>query len=694
MDRIFLGYRSKELRFLVLLLILPAVNQIAFSQAWSTFLDHSRAIDWSSAGFTIPNYTANCSVQPTLSANNSGAASANTQAIQSALASCDATHNVVNIPSGTYYVAGITFGTKGHQVLRGAGPNATALIVTADTSCGGFAGGICMINSTPTYAGSSTVLPPSGPQQCSWTGGYAQGSTSLTFSNCGGAPPLNATIILDQANDTSDTGGVYVCDVNIANCGYEGTTGGNNDGRSIGGKTHSQQQVTYTTGVTNNGNGTYTVTISPGVYFSNIRSSQAPGAWWPGTVANDGIENLTIDGAALPHSNITLYSCYQCWVKNVRSKDAARAHVILYQSMGDVVRDSYFYQSQSHASQSYVVESEESSAFLVENNIFQQVSNALMFGQGSGAVIGYNFGIDNVTTGNGYVTAAYAAHNAGNEMNLWEGNDFLGIWTDDSWGASDQQTYFRNLLSGWQNGGTVVTIPIISRSFVRALNLIGNVLGQPGYHTQYQEYATSTSAISGAALEDKSIYSIGLAAQGSCSVGAVTTCDPIAFNTLMRWGNWDVVKGATQWNSTEASPAAGAYLSANFSSNYFGSLAHTLPSSLYYQSTPTWWPAGKPWPPVGPDVSSGNLGVCSGGTYAGAQATAASQCSGGTFSSAWAAHANSIPAQDCYLNVMHGPADGTGSVLNFDANQCYSSSNTSGSGKSPAAPTGLVGTVN
>jgi len=694
MDRIFLGNRSKELRFLALLLILPAVSQIAFSQAWSTFLDHSRAIDWSSAGFTIPNYTANCSVQPSLTADNSGAASANTQAIQSALASCDATHNVVKIPSGTYYVAGITFGTQGHQVLRGAGPNATTLIGAADTSCGGFAGGICMIDATHSYAGDSSATPPSGSRQCAWTAGYAQNSTSLTFSNCGGAPPLNATIILDQANDTSDTGGVYICDVNTSNCGYEGTSGGNNNGRFINGVTHSEQQVTYTTGVTNNGNGTYTVTISPGVYFSNIRSSQAPGVWWAGTVRNDGLENLTIDGTALPHTNITLYDCYQCWVKNVRSKNAARAHVVLYQSMGDVVRDSYFYQSQSHASQSYVVESDESSAFLVENNIFQQVSNALMFNQGSGAVIDYNLSVDNVTTGSGYVTAAYTSHGAGNGMILWEGNDFLGIWADDAWGSSDQQTLFRNMLTGWQKGGTTVTNPIVSRSFVRGQSIVGNVLGQPGYHKQYQEYATSTSAISGSSNENTSIYSIGLAGQQSCSDESVTTCDPIAFNTLMRWGNWDVVKGATQWNSTEASPAAGAYLSANFSSNYFGSLAHTLPSSLYYQSTPAWWPAGKPWPPVGPDVSSGNLGVCNGGTYAGAQATAASQCSGGTFSIAWAAHANSIPAQDCYLNVMHGPADGTGNVLNFDANQCYSSSATSGSGKVPAAPTGLVGTVN
>ena len=37
------------------------------------------------------------------------------------------------------------------------------------------------------------------------------------------------------------------------------------------------------------------------------------------------------------------------------------------------------------------------------------------------------------------------------------------------------------------------TIPVILRSYIRGFNIVGNVFGQPGYHTQYQAYATSTS---------------------------------------------------------------------------------------------------------------------------------------------------------------------------------------------------------
>ena len=35
-------------------------------------------------------------------------------------------------------------------------------------------------------------------------------------------------------------------------------------------------------------------------------------------------------------------------------------------------------------------------------------------------------------------------------------------------------------------------------------------------------------------------------------------------------------------------------------------------------------------------------------------------------------HAYTIPAQDCYSNIMGGPADGTGNVLSFNAATCYS----------------------
>src|SRR5690349_2284660 len=49
-----------------LLILLAAFGISASAQSWSTFLDNTRATDWTSAGFTVPNYTANCSTQPSL----------------------------------------------------------------------------------------------------------------------------------------------------------------------------------------------------------------------------------------------------------------------------------------------------------------------------------------------------------------------------------------------------------------------------------------------------------------------------------------------------------------------------------------------------------------------------------------------------------------------------------------------------
>jgi hypothetical protein len=85
-----------------------------------------------------------------------------------------------------------------------------------------------------------------------------------------------------------------------------------------------------------------------------------------------------------------------------------------------------------------------------------------------------------------------------------------------------------------------------------------------------------------------------------------------------------------------------------------------MPASFYHSSKPTWWTSGIPWPPIGPDVTGGNISGLGG-------------------------HANNIPAAYCYLTVMGGPTNGSATLQAFNAGTCYSTS--------PAAPTNLQGVV-
>jgi hypothetical protein len=71
-----------------------------------------------------------------------------------------------------------------------------------------------------------------------------------------------------------------------------------------------------------------------------------------------------------------------------------------------------------------------------------------------------------------------------------------------------------------------------------------------------------------------------------------------------------------------------------------------LPPSFYLGAKPSWWPASKAWPPIGPDVTTGKIAGLKG-------------------------HANTIPAEDCFKDKMGGPADGSGNVLTFSASTCY-----------------------
>jgi hypothetical protein len=622
--------------------------------SWSGILDPSRAIDWTQAGVVggIPDANwAQCG--STIAAYSGSADAINTQ-----IAKCPANTYVLLGPGTFNLSTGIQM--YSNVVLRGSGANSTFLVMTGSHGCGGNTGWICF-SRDPTWFGYSFM------NTATWSGGYALGATSITLTRLSKPLSVGQYIYLDQADDLSDPGTLFVCESSAVSpaCSLQGATGA---GRKIDGVFRSQIQIVKITNITGS-----LYTITPGLYGSRWNVSKSPGVWWPNsTMVNSGVENLSVDNAnSRGIGGVVFSNAANCWVRGIRSLNGNRNHVWLLLSAHITVQDSYFYGTKMAASKSYGVESFGTTDDHIVNNIFQKVSNPVMLGPSQGSVNDYNFSINNFINLPTFLALQNDQHDAGVLYNLFEGNIGAGFYGDIFHGTGGANTFFRNRWNGHECTGGVCTtggdFALRLDSYNRAENAIGNVLGTTGIHKSYENGTNSA------------IYSLGHGgAQGSATVPS----DSLVSSTLMRWGNYDTVTGAVRWCGNSSDPEWST-ICANKSevpaelSQYANAVpsSTTLPASFYYESTPSWWPSGKRWPPIGPDVSGGNLGLCNGGTYPYNMATSSSFCTGGSFTASDAGgHANSNPAMDCYLNAMGGPPDGSGPALSFDARACYSHS--------------------
>lgn len=585
----------------------------AASAAWAGIIDPSRAnLDWSTAGIPegIPNRTTNCA---TIAAYNGTAAT-----INSAIASCPA-NQVVLLGAGTFNLTtGIDFANHSNVTLRGAGANQTFLVMTGHAGCQGTpTSSICVEDGSGNW--------PGGPQHtANWTAGYAKGTNVITLSSTANIVANQTVLILDQNNDTSDSGFIYVCET-VGTCSQETPAGGERSGKA-------QEQLVLVTAV--NGNN---VTISPGLYMPNWSSTKSPGAWWSTQpVTMDGVENLSVDNNNNGgNSGVAFVNAYKCWMKGVRSMNAARNQVWIYASSRIVVRDSYLYNSKNHASQSYGIEPFMGSDWLAENNIFQLVTTPMQLnGAGSGGVIGYNFTIANeYTNTTGWLIAGLSWHAAGVDDILMEGNEVNAMVADNIHGTHSFTTIFRNQSIG--NGTTVDCNGVACNSQTNAgqiyfgsriFNFVGNVLGQQGYHTNYEDACPSGTN------SQHSIWVLGYFGNGGSG-----NCDANVKSTMMRWANFDYVHNSAQFNNAEV-PAGSTQFSNAIPAT------HTLPPSFYLPAKPSWW-GTMPYPAVGPDVTGGTVDP-SGMVY-------------------------SNPARNCYFNVMGGSTTGTGGPFTFNPAACY-----------------------
>jgi hypothetical protein len=585
-----------------------------------TVINANRRVDWSQAGVTggIPNRSTICATL------NPGATASQ---INTAIASC-ASGQVVFLNAGTYALSSsIRFNNKRNVTLRGAGPDQTFLVFSAGSSCGGMGADVCFINGDGNWTGDPRNV-------ANWTGSYASGATSITLS---GTPSLRvgSMLILDQLDDPiTDNGAVWVCQtINV--CTQQA-------GAANGRASRAQQQLVKVTAISGN-----SVTIIPGLYMPNWRSSQAPQAWWSNDtpISMSGIENLSMDhsgsGTTIT-SGVYFYNAYNCWVKNVRSLNSNRNHVWFYQSAHVTVRDSYLYGTANAASQSYGAEQFMGADNLVENNIFQHITAPMMNAGATGSVFGYNYAVDDYYFASAWQQSSSYHHAAGNSFILWEGNDGPGLTADDIHGSSHFITAFRNVWLGWEPGKTQETIPIHLEAWNRYYNFVGNVLGKSGYHTRYEAAASSAGNAGNASVGDVSIYTLGYSGNEGTNLSPIPN-DTLVKVTMMRWGNYDTVRAAAQWNASEVPSSL-----SQFSNAVPGTQA--LPNSLYLSAKPSWWVA-TPWPAIGPDVSGGQDPT---------------------------GHAYKIPARACYDSTSK-----TGGILNFTAVNCYPDT------AAPSAPTRL-----
>lgn len=629
----------------------------ASAQPWSGILSTSRAVDWSTAGSSaVASSTSWTQCGSTIAAYGSSGSPAAPTTINNALAACTANH-YVQLGTGTFYLnAGLTFVQNNNIKLVGMGANQTFIVFSGTpNSCLGFVADVCMASADLNYSlGQSNTA--------NFTAGYSAGTTSITLSSTTNLA-IGTPLVLDQLDDTTDGGNIFVCyqSNGTLNC----STNGDNGGFARTGR--GQQQIVTVTNISGS-----TVTISPGLYMPNWNACNNGGActpqgWWATTpVANMGVENLSLDHTLAEPTQgtgvgIEMFNCSGCWVKGIRSISPGRSHIQAQVATHVTAQDSYFFATAGNTSVSYGVETAGASAVLIQNNIFQQVTEPMsLTGSCSGCVEGYNFDIDDIYGSSPYNwrMASSLPHAVGISHTLIEGNQGSGMEADIIHGSHHFITAFRNAWNGYQqNNGQNPSSnigPVILMALNRFFNIVGNVLGTTAISYGYE---TGTYTILTLGASESNTYTVPF--------------DSNVQRTVMLWGNYDTATAAVRWCGNSSNP--GWSTTCGSTSEVPSSISQypnavpsstTLPASFYLTSKPSWWPSTKAWPPIGPDVSGGNLANTGG-------------------------YANTIPASDCYTNVMGGTANGTGPVLSFNASTCYSGS----TGATGTAIRGIVVTL-
>jgi len=597
-----------------LISLLLLFSTLSYGQAWSGILAPNRAIDWSHAGLpatlpdgeTTPNpWTPPTRTQCGATVSPLGSGQNDESQIAAALSKCAAGHYVLLGP-GTFTISSNLFISPGYGsndvTLRGSGPMSTIL---------GMSGGSSIYIGAASSGGSGTVAG----------GSLAPGSTSITLSSVTGTGSLAVGNLASFSQcDTGysgsgctgsakDNGGIYIC-VSNSSCVTDSPNANVN--------TSSQQQTVLITSVTNNGNGTYTVGFSPGLYMPNWSQSSNIGLTWESNsylATGVGLEDFTILFQHQQSEQVQVSYAYASWVKGVRFIGAVNFPFAMgTATKNNLLVNSYFFGENPTAFDSggWTINISEGGT---DNLFLNTISHGGLFAEGGGYsegnVIAYNYNRDITSVG---YQPTELQHNHSPALQLFEANQMDRMIDDNTWSSHHLETFFRNYLPCWDTPFDVPGVPgggIQIGSYARFENAIGNVIGD----TSTVGMSKCNTYISTSVGDN---YMFSFAGSG----------DPINQPSAMLWGNCDAVNGGCRFVSSEVPTSLAAWANSVPFQNAVPS-THNLPASFFMNGVSahsnggtglSWWKVctswatfptscnasqTQPFPTAGPDVSSG-----------------------------------------------------------------------------------------
>ena len=424
-----------------------------------------RRIDWSSDGIPggIPNRTL---IFTTIDSSVYGKGDVDASAaINNAIYFCPE-GQVIYIPSGRYKLNNmVNLKFKSNITIRGAGTDKTIILPT----------------------GRAFLLGDDfqSPLEINIISGTVKGSTELKLSDASG---LNVGEILKIDRD-NDENIVYI----------------------VSGYTRLISQMILITAV--NGN---RITISPALIWNFSKNPKLTSFMGLDHVIKfSGIEDMTIDHTeGGKGASFFFDQCYGCWAKNITSIKPGEYHSVELNSLNCEIRDSYFIDSKTYGpNNGGITMYGTNTAYKIENNIFYKCFPGIeLSNSSSGNYIGYNFGT-NVEGGTDWSMSAGEFndnHGPHNMMNLWEGNVGEMFQSDGYFGSGSHGTLFRNNFTGTHTvyQGNYKAISLNRWSYY--YNIVGNVLGVPGYKPDYYEVE-----INGYSYQKSTVYQLGYPNMGN-----------------------------------------------------------------------------------------------------------------------------------------------------------------------------------